>query len=309
MNIVDVPRVFRMPQVMRFPTHQMGEYIEQFAERFFSGLNQNDYSGEYWYLPIYYSAWYHNHCGDNRVYNYDDKLLELMVDYIISLPRDRKYFTVCRLSKQGWLEDALKEINCLVFGAGGWGDVAIPLISDNHRIKRVEQPEYLASFVGSLKTHPIRQKIYDELYSRKGFYICESGANIELFENIMANSYFALCPRGYGPTSFRLYEAIQIGVVPVYITDDEPWTPFKDKIDWNKLVLFVKSDVILALPELLDALKGSNDYQKMIEYGQFCYERYFTYRGTCWEVLNIIKEREKCSEPSCSAQVGSSEAI
>ena len=37
----------------------------------------------------------------------------------------------------------------------------------------------------------------------------------------MRDSLFSLCPRGYGPTSFRLYESIQLGSIPVYIAEDD----------------------------------------------------------------------------------------
>jgi len=33
-------------------------------------------------------------------------------------------------------------------------------------------------------------------------------------------SKFALCPRGYGKTSFRIQEALQYGAIPVYISDE-----------------------------------------------------------------------------------------
>ena len=31
--------------------------------------------------------------------------------------------------------------------------------------------------------------------------------------------YFSIFPRGYGPTCFILYESIQMGTVPIYISD------------------------------------------------------------------------------------------
>ena len=55
------------------------------------------------------------------------------------------------------------------------------------------------------------------------------------FKRIMRNSIFSLCPRGFGPTSFRLYEAIQMGTIPVYIAEkNEHVLPFANKIDWKK---------------------------------------------------------------------------
>ena len=47
------------------------------------------------------------------------------------------------------------------------------------------------------------------------------------YKDLISESYFSLCPRGYGPTSFRLYESISLGTVPIYISDDFSY-PLKD---------------------------------------------------------------------------------
>ena len=53
--------------------------------------------------------------------------------------------------------------------------------------------------------------------------------NLEKFENLIKSSFFFLCPKGYGPASFRLYESIELGTVPVYISDDFV-LPFEEEI-------------------------------------------------------------------------------
>jgi hypothetical protein len=44
-----------------------------------------------------------------------------------------------------------------------------------------------------------------------------------IFVRQLLSSKFALCPRGTGPSSFRIFEAMQLGRAPVIIADD--WTP------------------------------------------------------------------------------------
>ena len=39
-------------------------------------------------------------------------------------------------------------------------------------------------------------------------------------------------PRGYGPTSFRLYESIEMQSIPIYISD-EFILPYSNIIDWE----------------------------------------------------------------------------
>jgi len=43
----------------------------------------------------------------------------------------------------------------------------------------------------------------------------------------LANTTFAFAPRGVGATSFRLFEALQLGVPPVLVYDKVPWLPFR----------------------------------------------------------------------------------
>jgi len=42
----------------------------------------------------------------------------------------------------------------------------------------------------------------------------------------ISSTMFNLAPRGFGRTSFRLAEVIQMGRIPVYMYDDVPWIPY-----------------------------------------------------------------------------------
>ena len=55
---------------------------------------------------------------------------------------------------------------------------------------------------------------------------------------MLTQSIFSLCPRGFGPTSFRLYESIQLGAIPIYVSD-KFHLPYKNFIDWEKLCLLI----------------------------------------------------------------------
>ncbi|KAJ1465033.1 hypothetical protein T484DRAFT_1866809, partial [Baffinella frigidus] len=44
-------------------------------------------------------------------------------------------------------------------------------------------------------------------------------ANRLLFRDVTAASVFSLAPRGNGASSFRIFEALEHGSVPVYIYD------------------------------------------------------------------------------------------
>jgi hypothetical protein len=55
-------------------------------------------------------------------------------------------------------------------------------------------------------------------------------AQMRRYAEVMARSKFALCPRGCGISSYRLFEAMSLGVAPVIITDK--WQPTQD-VDWR----------------------------------------------------------------------------
>ena len=46
--------------------------------------------------------------------------------------------------------------------------------------------------------------------------------------NDISDTKFNYAPRGYGRTSFRISEIIQIGRIPIYIYDDIPWIPYEN---------------------------------------------------------------------------------
>jgi len=50
------------------------------------------------------------------------------------------------------------------------------------------------------------------------------------YAEVMAASKFALCPRGCGLSSYRLFESMSLGVAPVIISD--AWQPI-DGLDWS----------------------------------------------------------------------------
>ena len=47
------------------------------------------------------------------------------------------------------------------------------------------------------------------------------------WEEVMTQSKASLCPRGFGRSSFRLYEVLSRGLVPVYLYDDVEWLPYR----------------------------------------------------------------------------------
>ena len=112
--------------------------------------------------------------------------------------------------------------------------------------------------------------------------------NISEFEDIMNNSIFSLCPRGTSPTSFRLYEALEAGSIPIYISD-EYWVPFKDDLDWEKFCIFLHPNDIKSIPSMVDKLIEESKYLDMVTKGKEAYKNYFTMQKTSEKIIQYLE--------------------
>jgi hypothetical protein len=94
-------------------------------------------------------------------------------------------------------------------------------------------PDLLFSFVGS-PTAPCRRQILDLSHPHgvveesRDFMFWDSAAvgfaeRRTRYQEVLGRSRFVLCPRGRGTSSFRLYEVLAAGRVPVIISDE--WVP------------------------------------------------------------------------------------
>jgi len=145
----------------------------------------------------------------------------------------------------------------LVLNAGGGGDAALPLLGHPFRPDEAEplqplgQHAYALSFVGKVHTR-LRAQVVEEAYRElgagafvatyveppqgKSLHAHEAGEREHTPQErhwlaIARSSAMQLAPRGVNPTSFRLYEALHLGLIPVYVyadVDEQPWLPYHD---------------------------------------------------------------------------------
>ena len=82
-----------------------------------------------------------------------------------------------------------------------------------------------------------------------------------------------------------MYEALRFNSIPVYIYD-EPWLPYKEHLDWSKLVVLVH---INDMDTLYNRLKRITNEQiiEMIDY-YHSVEHYFTYDGMCEYIIDTV---------------------
>lgn len=269
------------PQYPVYPPYHRGEYLEDyFYSRFVSELPSVDRD----YIGI---SWTTLYCDNKR---------HGLQQYLNEIPKHRKCFTVSQH------DDAPQEqlpSDTLCFSAGGnvqgANIIPIPLICSPLPVQVPENIDrkVLASFVGSA-THPIRIQMAESCKSSKNIVIYMKGwtpsvsqNEFETFVNLTANSKFCLCPRGYGLNSFRLYEAMQLGSIPVVITNNF-YLPWEDELDWSKFAVLVSEDQI---PHLEDILTGYSEEQitSMRVEGKRLWEEYFSMNGLYKNILKRIK--------------------
>jgi len=270
-----------LPEYPVYPPYHVGDYLEDyFYRRFSTEVEQSsrDYIGVSW-TTLY--------CDNKR---------QGLQQFLNTIPREGKYFTVSQH------DDAPQEIlpdDTICFSAGGNiqgpNIVPIPLICSRLQVEVPENHErkLLASFVGSA-THPIRIQMAQSCQTSKEMklYIKNWTPSVnqnefDTFINLTANSIFCLCPRGYGLNSFRLYEAMQLGSIPVIITNHF-YLPWHDELDWNQFSVLISEE---SLPNIESILKSySNDQiENMRKKIKEVYPKYFTLDGMYKNILRRIK--------------------
>lgn len=134
-------------------------------------------------------------------------------------------------------------------------------VADNVDLERVaatrHSTDLLFSFVGKVSNCPrVRGPLIEIDDDRALLLNRDSGQseNDQNYVEVLARSKFVLCPRGIGPSSWRLFETMRAGRVPVVISDD--WVP-QIGIDWESCSLRVPESDIDSISTRLRALESS----------------------------------------------------
>jgi hypothetical protein len=91
------------------------------------------------------------------------------------------------------------------------------------------------------------------------------------YYEIMNESFFILCPRGIGPCSYRLFETMQLGRVPVIISNQ--WVEIPG-IKWDDVSIRVDETLVHKLPEIL--AKREKDAVEMGRNARKSWEQFFS---------------------------------
>lgn len=268
------------PKIRPWPEHSAGFTMEIDFLNFLriSGLTTIVLKEADWhYLPINWTFWLLSN-------DYGRANREEMQAYINkAVIDDSKTFTIT----EAGLTPANFEVGEMrVFSANQStkGEIPIPLLSLPHKFPRpLPEKKYLANFVGSIKHWPMRREMNELLKDRKDINIVERKKGEEFFVDAILSSYATLCPRGSADSSYRFYESMQLGVVPIMINEVD-FRPFPGKIDWDSCTYFVDS------PSKIPLLLSMASRKELLHKGflsQMIW-RYLTDYGWCRMVLDYL---------------------
>lgn len=270
-----------------YPPYHKGPFLEEY---FFQRWYEECRPGHREYIDVFWTNVFCNCMFAGNPYEPVQDELNRALD-----PK-KSYFTVSQFD-DGPFEEL--PADTLIFSAGGnrakGKIIPIPLlcspIPSNLIPERAER--HLVSFVGSIDTHPIRREMCAHLEGRRDVVIDAKPWRVDVTMQSVVNfieltraSKFALAPRGYGKSSFRLYEILQLGSVPVYVSDDHylPWT---DELQWSDFCVLIKPDQIPTLYETLIGM-SEEEYQRLLANGKRLYDGYFSLEGMFQNIMRRL---------------------
>ena len=152
--------------------------------------------------------------------------------------------------------------------------------------KPFETRDYLMSFQGAFLTHSTRSKLKDVIGASTDCLVTDTGtwnfeksdtvriASEELYKDVLGNTKIALCPRGTGPSTIRMWEAMASGCVPLIISDTLKM-PMSRMIDWTEMAIFVPEEEITHIKHYLSAY-NDEDLKRMAVLGHETYNMHFS---------------------------------
>ncbi len=259
---------YRTREPRRWDTDRFEHY---FFERFFRERPET----KSLLIPV---DWWNIHGFEKRI---QDRITADLTDYFRSLDPGRSYFMVAttrhlgsvprgtRLYSGGGVYEWDRPIS--VFGCYDYKP--IPLLGPAFQACPSEERDLFAVFSGFYHPHDVRRLMMKRLHGLPKYKVSPR-IPFKPYREDLGRARFALCPAGTGPTSFRLYEAMLSGAVPVYISE-EFYLPYKDKYDWKDLCVFVTPQEIDRLPELLESIPDARVEEMRRAIASFCGELLF----------------------------------
>ena len=266
LQILELGKQFRPATSVVYPPFKSGRYMEEYFYDY-AVQHKDTIDTPLVYIPAFWTNIQIHPIFQSTKANYNI----LLKRAVSLLPPETKYFTVAQADLG--VELTLPP-QTLVFGAC-YGDIPLPLIYEDTTNRLLNTPrtptkKHLASFVGTYTTHPLRTKMFTYLGRKPAFKFTAKADwtnaipadQAQTFIQTTLDSKFCLAPRGFGRSSFRFFEAMLLGTVPVYFWDDIEWLPYKDVLDYSKFAVSIHEGDIQRTADALKSI-SAEQYQRM----------------------------------------------
>jgi hypothetical protein len=151
---------------------------------------------------------------------------------------------------------------------------------------KIFEKKHLFSFMGASRTYPIvREKIIQLFQGDKNIQDTKNSNSWELNEidrdlyfrnyaQTLVQSKFILCPRGIGPSSYRHFESMKLGIAPVIISDE--WIEIEG-IDWKSCSIRIKEKDVSEIYNILASRE--NEYLELGVNARKNYEKFMSFEN------------------------------
>lgn len=270
-----VPYKFRVRQSFPYPNHNHTIFEEWFLDNY---MDEDIVEGRQ-YLPIFWNGY---HVGHN--YGNDPMAVSELQSFIDSLDRSKKYYVLHQFDLGPMVD--FRDLDVICFGmSGGRIDLSIPLVMLPHPWNLASNKGILLNFIGR-RTHMLRDVLFQTIKHGGRNYIAEHPHHPRAYCEVIAQSTFTLCPRGFGASSFRISEALQYQSIPVYLSDHfiEPFS-----IPFEEYGVKIEGKDAHRVEEILSVIQPRQIELKKLR-GQEVFKEYFTYDGCKRNILKYLRD-------------------
>jgi len=179
----------------------------------------------------------------------------------------------------------------------------------------MESCEFLFCFIGSSQTHPVRSRVVTlrhprayvedtssvvpEEEKKKLFFMVNYGSNDNVrYGALLSKSKFVLCPRGYACSSWRLFETMKAGRVPVIISDQ--WVP-PEGPEWNTFSLRIAEKDVSQIPQILEQQESRAEV--MGQLARRAWDEWFSRESSFHRIVEWCAELQRAGKPSTIANL------
>jgi hypothetical protein len=249
-----------------FPADNAFNFEEYFAQQYISGkVNIPGYE----YLPVFWTGYFND---PNIEYGLKINGINGLLK---TLSTDKKYFTILQSTIPvdfGKIDVTIFSMSASAVKGSKVKIVKIPLIGEYKAPMRMNK-DIFASYVGNL-TIPIAGVLFDMCYRNLDFHFA-TRTTIESYHLDLSRTILSMCPADYNENSFRIWESLVYGAIPIYITEN-PFLPafYSDK----------KPFMLVCAPRDIEVI-SQKTYQNMqlrnelLENGSFYLKEYYNYES------------------------------